>query len=249
MDDGLSGVLELYGRTMGQVRDARVTVDLVPIGESATAISGTADLQEIESNSTGVARGARIELPLQGIAPGTYVARARVMLGPDTVTEVVREVEVRQGRRPMSVDDEPPPFDPRDIVNGTFARQYAASLNQSASPAATEALRGLERLAARDYPAAISAFEAALKADQAPAATAFFLGWAFHAAGDDRQAISAWRRTAYLDPTNVPAHLALADIYERLSQPALAGQAIRAGLAAVPQSPELLDRLSRLERR
>ena len=60
---------------------------------------------------------------------------------------------------------------------------------------------------------------------------------------------SAWRRAAFLDPTIVPAHLALADAYVRLAQPALAVQAVRAGLAALPQSPELLDKLSRLERR
>jgi hypothetical protein len=247
--DGLSGVIELYGRTAAQVQAARVNVDLIPIGDSTSVLSGTADLQEMETTNTGVARGARVELPLQGVASGTYLARARVMLGPDTVTEVVREVEVRQGQRPVNLADEPAPFDPRDIVNAAFARQYRAALSHEASPGATDGLRGLERLAARDYPAAITAFEAALSAGQTPAATAFFLGWAFHAAGDDRQAISAWRRSAYLDPTNVPAHLALADIYERLSQPALARQALRAGLTALPKSPELLDRLSRLDQR
>ena len=51
------------------------------------------------------------------------------------------------------------------------------------------------------------------------------------------------------DPTMVPIHLALADVYVRLSQPALAVQALRAGLAALPGSPELTDRLSRLEQR
>jgi hypothetical protein len=35
----------------------------------------------------------------------------------------------------------------------------------------------------------------------------------------------------------------------RLAQPALAVQALRAGLAALPQSVELLDRLSRIEQR
>src|SRR5258706_3793939 len=50
------------------------------------------------------------------------------------------------------------------------------------------------------------------------------LGWAFHGAGDDRQAISAWRRAAFVDPTLVSAHLALADAYVRLAQPALATQ-------------------------
>ena len=110
------------------------------------------------------------------------------------------------------------------------------------------------RLAAADYPSAIAAFQAVLAANPSPDKTisgpaAFLLGWAFHGAGDDRQAISAWRRAAFVDPTIVSAHLALADIYVRLSQPALAIQALRTGLAALPQSPELNDRLTRIERR
>jgi tetratricopeptide (TPR) repeat protein len=110
-------------------------------------------------------------------------------------------------------------------------------------------LKGLERLGASDYLAAIAAFQAALQGDARDAAAAFFLGWAYHGAGDDRQAITAWRRAAYTDPTIVPVHLALADMYVRLSHQALAVQALRAGLTALPHSPELLDRLSRLEPR
>jgi hypothetical protein len=45
----------------------------------------------------------------------------------------------------------------------------------------------------------------------------------------------------------LPAHLALADGYLRLSERALAEQAIRAGLAALPGAPELLARLAQLE--
>ena len=52
----------------------------------------------------------------------------------------------------------------------------------------------------------------------------------------------------FLDPQLVPAHLALADAFVRLSRPALAAQVLRAGLTALPGSPELLDRLLRLER-
>jgi predicted Zn-dependent protease len=119
----------------------------------------------------------------------------------------------------------------------------------SGSPVAADGTRALDRFGARDYASAVAAFDAVLAADPQNAAAAFLLGWAYHGAGDDRQAISAWRRAAYVDPTLVSAHLALADMYVRLSQPALAIQAIRTGLAALPQSPELLDRLSRLEQR
>jgi hypothetical protein len=255
--DGLSGVVELYGRTIDQLEQARVTIDLVPVGETTPTVSGAADLEPVRATTNGAAREARLELPLQGVASGTYVARARVAVGLDTAVEVMREVEIRAGRRPSTTDETiEMAFDPRDVVNGTLARQYAAALRGTSEPGAIAALTGVERLAVRDYPGAIASFEAALatgvgeKPDSprdAPAA--FLLGWAFHGAGDDRRAISAWRRAAYLDPTIVPTHLALADIYVRLSQPALAVQALRAGLAALPDSPELLDRLSRLEQR
>jgi VWFA-related protein len=249
-NDGLSGVLELYGRTTDQLLDARVTVDLVPIGQSNRAVSAVADLQEIRTIGGGAAREARIDVPLQGLTPGMYVARARVTVGADTMTEVVREVEIRPGKRATTTDETGEgEFNPSEVVNGALAREYADALRAAAGPGTVDALRGLDRLAARDYPAAIAAFEASLTATSTNGAAAFFLGWAFHGAGDDRRAISAWRRAVFTDPALVPAHLALADMYLRLSQPALAIQALRAGLTALPRSPELLDRLSRLERR
>ena len=81
------------------------------------------------------------------------------------------------------------------------------------------------------------------------ALAAFFLGWAHEGAGNARGALSAWRSAAHLDPTLVSAHLALADGYLRLANPALAVQALKAGLAALPASPELQSRLAQLERR
>jgi VWFA-related protein len=245
--DGLSGVLELYGRTPEQLRDARVLVDLVPVGEETPVVSGFADVLDAKTIAGAASREARVALPLTGITPGPYVARATVKVGGETVSQVARDVEVRLGIRPdPSADDSPAAFDPRDVVNGVFAREYLRRASAGAS--ADAAHQGLARLANADYPGAIAAFTAALDADARNAPAAFFLGWACHGAGDDRQAISAWRRAAFIDPTIVPVHLALADIYQRLSQPALAIQALHAGLAALPQSPELLDRLSRIER-
>ena len=113
------------------------------------------------------------------------------------------------------------------------------------------ALRGLARFGARDHAGAAAALEAAFAADTdatRQARTGFFLGWAYAYLGDDRQAANAWRRAVFLDAALVPAHLALADAYVRLSQPALAAQVLQAGLAALPDSPELRDRLSRLAR-
>ena len=246
--DGLSGIVELYGRTTEQIQGARVTFDLIAAGDHDPLVSSTGELDEPRPLTNGVARTARLALPLQGIAPGAYVARATVRVGPDTVAEVERELEIRPGRRPS--DDTgaaAEQFDPREIVNGALAREYLQTLARAASPATAAARRGLERLGAADFPGAVAALQAAIDSDPKFGASAFFLGWAFHGAGDDRQAISAWRRAAFVDPTLVPAHLALADMYVRLSQPALAVQALRAGLAALPNSPELRERLSKLE--
>ena len=88
-----------------------------------------------------------------------------------------------------------------------------------------------------------------MKVDQTQAAVAFVLGWAHEATGAHREAIGAWRAAAVIDPKMVPAHLALADAYVRIGEPALAVQALHAGLAALPDSPELKGKLAVLERK
>lgn len=111
------------------------------------------------------------------------------------------------------------------------------------------ALRGLALFVREDFGGAAAALKMALEAEPQNALTAFFLGWSHEGAGNAREAISAWRNAAHLDPKLVSAHIALADAYVRLSQPDLAIQALRAGLAAVPDSIELRERLARLEKR
>jgi tetratricopeptide (TPR) repeat protein len=144
----------------------------------------------------------------------------------------------------------PGAFDPRAIVNGAWALEYAMIVQGGSSPGAIAAQAGLDRLAAADYSSAIAAFQLSL-ADPAQnsleAPTALLLGWAYRGAGNDREAITAWRRAASADPMMVSVHLAIADAYVRLSQPALAVQALHTGLAALPGSRELLDALARLE--
>ena len=162
--------------------------------------------------------------------------------------------DVRDDPRPAIVEASAgaDAFDPRAIVNGAWALEYAMIVQGGSSPGATAAQVGLDRLAAADYPPAIAAFEAAL-ADPTQksleASTAFLLGWAHYGAGDDRRAIVAWRRAASADPTRVRVHLAIADAYVRLAQPALAIQALRAGLVALPGASELLDKLAPLEQK
>ena len=167
---------------------------------------------------------------------------------------------------------------PLDVVRGDLARKYIASLGVQARntpaaeaaahaaanrweqveaqvrsatepPAVTNALRGLALFVREEYAGAAEALTQASTAAPADALTAFFLGWAHEGAGNKPAALSAWRRAAHLDPTMVSAHLALADGYLRLSQPALAVQALQAGLTAVPSSTELLAKLQQIERR
>jgi lipopolysaccharide biosynthesis regulator YciM len=131
--------------------------------------------------------------------------------------------------------------------NWTLAAQRAKSLQQSA-PFAYSVFTACERFAERDYAASVTLLQRASSLEPRDARVAFVLGWAERAGGDLRSAIGAWRNAATLDPRLIPAHLALADAYVQLDQPALAAQALRAGLAAVPDSPELKDRLIRIER-
>jgi VWFA-related protein len=247
--DGLSGAFEIYGRTPEQLAGVAVTFALEAPGESGAMVTSTATVDAVRPLVGSVARTARLELPLQDVAPGTYVAHATVRVGADTIAEAVREVEIRSGTSPAPGQDDREPFDPKEIVNGALAREYRSHLAAAGSPASADARAGLERFAAGDFAAAIAALRSAMSADDRNGATAFFLGWAYHAAGDDRQAISSWRRAAFLEPTLVPAHLALAELYVQLSQPALARQALRAGLEALPDSPELKERLASLDTR
>jgi tetratricopeptide (TPR) repeat protein len=133
-------------------------------------------------------------------------------------------------------------------IQGEWAEVEEALRREPDDTMVVRALRGLALFSREDYKGAAKALERARDAEPHSALTAFFLGWAHEGAGDSRAALRAWRTAARLDPSLVSAHLALADGYVRLSQPLLAVQALKAGLAALPTSPELLARLGQIER-
>jgi tetratricopeptide (TPR) repeat protein len=108
---------------------------------------------------------------------------------------------------------------------------------------------GLARFARRDYPGAAGHWQACLDADARDARAAFLLGWAQAAGGDDRAAVGAWRAAIAADPKLVPAYLAAIEGYLRLGQPDLALQVARSGLAALPESIELRNRVEGLEKK
>lgn len=280
-EEGLSGVLETYGRSAAQLEGIEVTIELRRGTDDVPVASFAVDVQEAEQDDTGGrSRRASFLLPLNRVPPGDYLARAVVKARGEVLAERTRHVEVLEGLAPAAVagTSEPPAVTPLEVTRGALAQAYIGLLRARAqgTPAAAaaqhaaegrweevevalrgvagdagavaQALRGLALFAREDYAGAAAALDRSLTADPRSALTAFFLGWAQEGAGNARAAIGAWRNAAFLDPSLVSAHLALADGYLKLSQPALAVQALKAGLAALPASPELLARLTHVER-
>jgi len=279
--DGLSGVLEAYGRTPLQLEGLAVRVELRRQSDSQPVATLAAELQEAQRDGTGMSRRAAFRLPLEQVPPGNYLAHAIVTARGEVAAERTRQVEILAGYAPAAaaavVNAAPDIVSPVEVARSDLARAYIASLRaqaggSSAAEAARQAsegrweeveallrragdagmavhaLRGLALFAREQYADAAAAFDRAFAADGQSALTAFFLGWAREGAGDTRAAISAWRSAAFLDPSLVSAHLALADGYLKLSEPALAVQALKAGLKALPTSPELLARLGQIDR-
>jgi tetratricopeptide (TPR) repeat protein len=245
--DGLTGMLEAYGRSPEQLQPLTVTAILVPVGAEAAVATVRADLGETMSAGTGVIRRATFAVPLTTVAPGPYQARVKVTAGSETVANLTRELDVVEGSSPRPPAPAEAIFHPRDVLDGDFVRSARAAWRASTTPAAVRATKGFDLFAQGDYALAATELGEALRLDQTSAATAFVLGWAYEEAGDRRQAIGAWRAAATIDPKMVPAHLALAEGYLRMSERALAEQAIRAGLTAVPGSPELQARLAQIQ--
>ena len=272
--DVLTGTLEIYGRTAEQLRDIDVRVELSSIGGSAPVIVADVELLDAQQDDRGASRVALIELPLANVAAGRYAVRAAVQAAGTIRSEATREVEIATDLLPTATAARlrDGSFEPEALLDGDVVRRYLATVRRAAPTlaravdlaaagswnkvegvvalnASTAGVRGLARLSRRDYDAAATLFATALEHDERSAALAFFLGWAHSARGNLPQAISAWRRTTFVDATLVSAHLALADAYVQLGQRALAIQAVRAGLTALPASPELIDKLARLEAR
>lgn len=283
--EGLSGVLETYGRSPAQLEGLDVRIELRRTQDDVPVASFAVDMQGAEQDdSGGLSRRAGFLLPLDRVPPGEYLAHAVVTARGEVVAERTRQVEVLEGLAPATMAAEarsgaPATVSPLEVTRGALAQTYIALLRARAqgTPAAEaarrategrweetelelrrfaddgamviQALRGLALFASEDFAGAAAALERALAAEPKTALTAFFLGWAYDGAGNARAAIGAWRNAALLDPSLVSAHLALADGYLKLSQPALAVQALEAGLAALPSSPELLAKLGRIERK
>jgi VWFA-related protein len=277
---GLTAMLETYARAPAQLEGLSVRVDLRRSDDNTPVAMLDAELLPLEQDGTAVRRRAQLLMPLNDVAPGTYLARAVVRARGEVIGERTRQVQVLPGTAPAPTPggDEPGlTWRPIDIVQGALARQYVAWLAERAKGTsvasaaalaaankweqlelelartsvpgvAAEALKGLALFVREDYTAAAASLARAGEAAPQNALTMFFLGWAHEGAGNPRDALSAWRSAVHLDPTLVSAHLALAEGYLKIAERALAVQALRAGLAALPASPELQARLQQLER-
>jgi VWFA-related protein len=250
-EHGLSGMLEAYGRSPEQLETLAATVTLVPLGSEKAVATVRAETDAALSTGSAVVRRARFAMPLASMAPGPYVARVTVTSGSETVANLTRELDIVAGNPPARALESTaaPHIRPADILAGDFVRRVRESLRVAATTGAIRATRGFDLFASAQYREAAVELTDALKLEPSQAAIAFVLGWAHEGAGERRQAIGAWRAAAAIDPKMVPAHLALADAYLRMAEPALAAQAVRAGLTALPESAELQAKLAEIQRR
>ncbi|HEY2432581.1 MAG TPA: VWA domain-containing protein [Vicinamibacterales bacterium] len=247
--DGMSGFVETYARSADQLRDLRVTATLVPAdgGQPAATVGG--ELGEPTPGGTGLIRRATLVSPLTDVPAGAYVAHVTVSAGGETVADLTRAIDVREGTAPATAAPSAPELQPRDVLDSDYVKPARAALRAASTPFAAQASKGFDFFERGDYADAAADLAGAFAVDQHNAPVAFVLGWAYEAGGDRRQAIGSWRAAVSIDPKFLPAHLALADAYLRLSENGLAAQAINAGLAALPDSPELQAKLAQLQKR
>jgi len=125
-------------------------------GEALFRVPAT--LLDITRDGPIASRGARIELPLESVTPGTYVVRATLRAAGEIVTELEREVEIRAGSAPPEVGPPlPRDIDPANVLNGDVARRVVATLRRQAdSPSVS---RAADLASARSWDAVVSALQ------------------------------------------------------------------------------------------
>ena len=99
-EDGLSGMLEAYGRAPQQLEDIGVTATLVPVGSDRPIATVRGEAGTALSTGTGVMRRASFAIPLTGVLPGAYLTRVKMTAGAETVADLTREVEIVGGSAP-----------------------------------------------------------------------------------------------------------------------------------------------------
>ena len=247
-EGNLNGTLRLYAPTAADLESATAHVELTsaaagPAGTSRTSVGTVA---EAVSAGSRTVRDVLFAMPLAQLEAGQYVARAIVRVKGEIVADLRRPVEVILGAAPAGAMAKPAD---RARASNVLDGEIAQRLSRRAATSATDTVRrGLAELGREQYADSAALLGVAFDAQPDDAALAFVLGWARAGAGDRTGAVTAFRNAAVLEPAMVPAHLALADIYLALGHPALAIQAVEAGLKAVPQSVELTRLLASLKK-
>jgi VWFA-related protein len=233
----------------GITRDVAFTVPLadLPAGDyvAHVIVRAGGELVADRRRQVSIANGARPAPPVETasdevIASSATARRPRDILKGNVVKEIVDEA----GRSDISVVHQAA----AEASSGRWSRALAMLGPAPATDPGASQLRALAHIDSEDYAGAVSDLGETFRARPADARMAFVLGWANVGAGNDVAAASAFRSAAFLDPALVPAHLALAETYMRLNQPALAAQALEAGLAKLPQSLELKRMLESIKR-
>ena len=272
----LVGTLRLHGPTTDKLQRVSARLELTPDNADGTVRTGrTIDgvVTDVVIGPQGAARDVLFSMPLEKLAAGAYVARAIVRVDGEVVADMGRPVDVIDGAVP-ELPPAPTSAGAKGVLNGEIVArlvrhaatlpdpvlkkaaieagngQWSAVLTTTATLPAADAvgqrLRGLALMGRDDYAAAAASLSASFDI-RTEADVAFVLGWAQIGAGNRVAAVTAFRNANVLDPLMVPAYLALGETYVALGHPALARQALEAGLAKVPASIELKSMLDRLK--
>jgi VWFA-related protein len=237
IEDGVSGLLELYARRREDMDGAEVTMELVPVGGSASISSVRADLQDIRATGTGYARRVLAELPLRGIAPGEYVLVARIRAHGEPVIDLSRQVEVVPGSAPAApaaAAAAARPLTPAVILQGDLVQELVDRLaTAAASPAVAAAA---ERAAAGEWTRLEDALGPPAKVESAPVLT--LRGLAFFGLGQYDQAAPALQAALDADPAASRVAFVLGWVH------ALAGrgaEAVTAWRGAISNDPGMVS--------
>ena len=237
----LTGSTRLYAPSVDKLQSVTARLELTPNddtpdpGAVRRVIDGT--LGDVLVGSGAAMRDVMFAVPLEKLAAGSYVAHAIIRVDGELVADLRRPVDVAVGDAPAtspSASGSGPR--PRDVLDGEIARTL---IRDAASDPDGPVLRGVAELRRENYGQAATTLGAAFTAQPGDARLAFVLGWARVGAGDRTGAVTAFRNAVLADPKLVAAHLALAQTYLDLGNPALAAQALEAGLRAIPGSIEL----------
>jgi Flp pilus assembly protein TadD len=134
-DDGLSGLVETYARTAGELESLEVRMELRRQVDGVAVVSVAAELSEAEQDETGVSRRAQLLLPLERVPPGEYVVHAIVRENGELVGERRRQVEVLAGSEPalrLAGPGSSAAWTPLDVIQGHVAQAYVAWLGERA---------------------------------------------------------------------------------------------------------------------